>query len=71
MEKFKISIAAARVNSGMNQQEIAEALGVDRTTFIKYEKGESVMRMDLAYKFSKLAKVPMEHINFLLPESVT
>ncbi len=71
MEKFKISIAAARVNSGMNQQEIAEALGVDRTTFIKYEKGESVMRMDLAYKFSKLAKVPMEHINFLLPESAT
>lgn len=71
MEKFKISIAAARVNSGMNQQEIAEALGVDRTTFIKYEKGESVMRMDLAYKFSKLAKVPMENINFLLPESAT
>lgn len=71
MENFKISIAAARVNSGMNQQEIAEALGVDRTTFIKYEKGESVMRMDLAYKFSKLAKVPMEHINFLLPESAT
>lgn len=71
MEKFKISIAAARVNSGMNQQEIAEALGVDRTTFIKYEKGESVMRMDLAYKFSKLAKVPMEHINFLLPENAT
>lgn len=71
MENFKISIAAARVNSGMNQQEIAEALGVDRTTFIKYEKGESVMRMDLAYKFSKLAKVPMEHINFLLPENAT
>ena len=71
MENFKISIAAARVNSGMNQQEIAEALGVDRTTFIKYEKGESVMRMDLAYKFSKLAKVPMEHINFLLPDNAT
>ena len=64
MENFKISLAAARTNVDMNQQEMADALGVDRVTYLKYEKGDSVMRMDLAYKFSELVKIPMEHINF-------
>ena len=71
METFKISMAAARVNVDMNQQEMADALGIDRVTYLKYEKGDSVMRMDLAYKFSELVKIPMEHINFLLPKKAT
>ena len=71
MENFKISLAAARTNVDMNQQEMADALGVDRVTYLKYEKGDSVMRMDLAYKFSELVKIPMEHINFLLSKKAT
>jgi len=71
VENFKISMAAARTNIDMNQQEMADALGVDRVTYLKYEKGDSVMRMDLAYKFSELVKIPMEHINFLLSKKAT
>ena len=52
MSELKISMAAARVNARLNQQQIAERLGIDRTSYIKYEKGESIMRMDLAFKFS-------------------
>lgn len=69
--EFKISMPAARVNADMSQQEMADALGIDRTTYLKYEKGDSVMRMDLAYKFSELVHIPMEHINFLLPKRAT
>lgn len=71
MENFRISMVAARANADMSQQEMADALGIDRTTYLKYEKGDSVMRMDLAYKFSELVKIPMEHINFLLPKKAT
>mgnify|MGYP002627563254 CR=1 FL=1 len=71
MEKFKIRMAAARMNADMNQQEMADALGIDRVTYLKYEKGDSIMRMDLAYKFSELVNIPMEHIDFLWPKNAT
>lgn len=71
MEKFKIRMAAARMNADMNQQEMADALGIDRVTYLKYEKGDSIMRMDLAYKFSELVNIPMEYIDFLWPKNAT
>lgn len=39
MELLKISLAAARVNAGMTQQEAAERLGVTRNTIITWESG--------------------------------
>lgn len=66
MSELKISMAAARVNARLNQQQIAEQLGIDRTSYIKYEKGESIMRMDLAFKFSQIVNLPMANIDFCL-----
>lgn len=71
MSELKISMAAARVNARLNQQQIAEQLGIDRTSYIKYEKGESIMRMDLAFKFSQIVNLPMANIDFCLSKSTT
>ena len=71
MSELKISMAAARVNARLNQQQIAERLGIDRTSYIKYEKGESIMRMDLAFKFSQSVNLPMANIDFCLSKITT
>ncbi len=71
MSELKISMAAARVNARLNQQQIAEQLGIDRTSYIKYEKGESIMRMDLAFKFSQIVNLPMANIDFCLSKITT
>ena len=71
MSELKISMAAARVNARLNQQQIAERLGIDRTSYIKYEKGESIMRMDLAFKFSQIVNLPMANIDFCLSKITT
>lgn len=40
VEKIQISLAAARVNAGMTQTDIAEKLGVSKNTIINWEKGK-------------------------------
>ncbi len=68
MEEFKISMEAARVNAKMTQQEMANALGVDRTSYIRYEKGETIIRLDLAMLFASIVNIPMSYIDFYLPK---
>ena len=68
MPEFTISMAAARVNAKLNQQEMAEKLGVDRTSYIRYEKGESYMRIDTACRFAEIVNIPFQYINFCLPK---
>lgn len=63
---MKISIRAARQNSGLTQEQMAEALGVSRKTYQGYERGYTAMRIDKAQLFSSLTKVPMDNIIFLL-----
>lgn len=69
MQEFKISILAARTNAKLNQQEMAEKLGIDRTSYIRYEKGEAFMRMDMAFHFSEIVNIPMAYIDFCLPKN--
>jgi len=69
MPEFQISILAARKNANLNQQEMAEKLGVDKTSYIRYEKGEVSMRMDTATRFSEIVKIPMPYIDFSLSKN--
>lgn len=71
MEDFKISMEAARVNAKMTQQEMASALGVDRTSYIRYEKGETIIRLDVAMLFASIVGIPMSYIDFYLPKITT
>ena len=39
MEMLKISLAAARVNAEMTQEEVAQKMHISKTTLVKWEKG--------------------------------
>lgn len=68
MENIKISLAAARVNSGMNQREFAEELGVSLATITNWEKGKSEPDVSQLRKISQLSGIPMDFI-FVKTES--
>ena len=38
---MKITLRAARVNRGLTQKEMASLIGVNHTTILKWEKGET------------------------------
>lgn len=62
MSDFKISLAAARVNAEMTQQEAADAIGVNRATLVKWERGETSPSAALLYKLLGIYKAPIEFI---------
>lgn len=64
MEKLQISLAAARVNAGMTQKEVAMAMGVDRTTVIRWEKAEKIPNYDETKKLEELYNIPLDNIFF-------
>ena len=69
MPEFKISIMAARVNAKLTQQEMADKLGINRTSYLKYENGETSMRMDTAAKFSEIVRIPLQYIDFFMSKN--
>ncbi len=64
---FKITLAAARVNAGFTQAEIARKIGVSCTTVKNWENGRSVPKMNQFQAFCNICKVPMEFI--FLPDT--
>jgi transcriptional regulator with XRE-family HTH domain len=62
---FKIRIAAARVNAGMTQQELADAVGVSKTTVINWESNKTDPSVVALREISKISGVPIDFI--LLP----
>lgn len=65
-DKPRISLAAARVNAGMNQREMAEFMGVDVSTITNWEKGKSEPNATQLRKISEVSKIPMDYI--FIPE---
>lgn len=59
---FKISIAAARKNSGLTQQQVADILGVSKFTVLNWETGKTEPSVSQLAKISELAKIPMDYI---------
>ena len=61
---FKISLAAARVNAKISQEEAAKALKVSKTTLVKWECGKAEPRITKAREMAELYKIPLENIFF-------
>lgn len=59
---FRISLAAARVNSGLTQAELGEKLKVSKSTVINWEKGDSEPTMTQLRNISELSGIPMDYI---------
>lgn len=45
LKRLQISLAAARVNAGLTQDEVAEKMGLNRATIIAWEKGKKVLKI--------------------------
>ncbi len=65
----KITLTAARVNSGLTQEEIAEKMGVSRSTIIAWENGKKEMRPAYLYAYCHITGFSEDDI--LLPKMST
>lgn len=66
MEKLQISLAAARVNAGLSQDDVSKELHVAKQTIVNWENGKSEPSISQGRALSELYKMPLEFI--FLPE---
>lgn len=66
MEKLKITLAAARVNAGLTQEQVAKALNVGKQTIVSWEKGKTEPKVSQSRQLSELYNIPLDYI--FLPE---
>lgn len=59
---LQISLAAARVNAGLTQKEVAEKMGVSKVTIISWEKGKTLPNIATARKLAELYEIPLDNI---------
>lgn len=62
LERLQISLAAARVNAGLTQEEVAKVLKVGKQTIVSWEKGKSEPKMSQSRELSELYKMPLDYI---------
>lgn len=62
MELIQISLAAARVNAGMTQEQAADRMGVSKQTIISWEKGRVVPRIPEVEMLARIYKIPQDNI---------
>lgn len=59
---FQISLAAARVNAGMTQEDVAKIMHVSKQTVVNWEKGSAEPSLTRMRKMSEIFKIPMDYI---------
>lgn len=60
----KITLRAARVNSGLSQEKAAEILGITERTLFNYESGVTVPKWDMVHKMEDVYHFPSDFIFF-------
>ena len=63
---LRIKLVAARVNAGYNQREMAELLGVSRSTIQSWEQYKTSPNVLQAQKLSEIYNIPLSNIIFLM-----
>lgn len=69
MAEIRISLAAARVNAGMTQRDVAEKMHVSKQTIINWEKGKIAPGVPQLEMMSRMYKIPKD--NIFLPYNLT
>lgn len=67
---IRISLAAARVNARMTQQELAKALNVSKVTVCNWETGKTEPSLSQLILISKLSGIPMDYIFMPLKSNI-
>ena len=62
MEKLQISLAAARVNAELTQDDVARKLRVSKRTVVNWEKGKVIPNFAVLNTLSELYKIPYDYI---------
>lgn len=62
MEQIQISLAAARVNAGMTQQDVAEKMHISKQTIVNWEKGKIAPGIPQLEMMSRLYNIPIDNI---------
>lgn len=62
METLQISLAAARVNAGFTQADVAAKMRVGKQTIVKWEKGLSEPSITQGRELSKIYGIPLDYI---------
>lgn len=62
LEKIQISLAAARVNAGMTQEDVAREMHVSKNTIVNWEKGKTSLSISELEMLSKIYKIPKDNI---------
>ena len=64
MEKFRITLKAARVNAELSQEDAAKRIGVCVSTLQNYESGKRVPDWDVVRKIEEVYGVKADDIFF-------
>lgn len=62
MADFQISLAAARVNANLTQEDVAKTLHITKNTLVAWEKGMSEPKISQARQLSELYNMPLDNI---------
>ena len=62
MTDFKISLAAARVNAGLSQADVAKELHISKSTIVNLEGGKSPIGVPQLRALCDMYKVPSDYI---------
>lgn len=68
-DTIQISLAAARVNAGLTQDDVAREFKVSKQTVINWEKGKVEPSLFVMKALSEFYKIPID--NIFLPKKST
>lgn len=61
---IRIKLSAARINAGYSQRQIADMIGVSRTTIQSWEQYKTSPNVEQAEQLSAIYSLPLENIIF-------
>ncbi len=62
VEKLQINLAAARVNAGLTQEDVAKKMNVTKQTIINWEKGRIIPGIPEIEMLSRIYDIPQDNI---------
>lgn len=62
MAEIQISLAAARVNAGFTQEDVAREMKTSKQTIVNWEKGKTSPDILQARRLSDLYNLPLDYI---------
>lgn len=62
LEKLQISLAAARVNAEMTQEDVAKKMHISKQTIVNWEKGKIIPGIPEVEMLARIYKIPQDNI---------